>query len=315
MAEAARRTVVIFGGAGFIGSHLARAHEDAGDRVVVADLHPKAAHHVQVDVRDRVRLELDQPPARVYNLAAVHRTPGHAPSEYYETNVAGAINVCRWMTEVGAGNCTFTSSISVYGHVSGSVDERVAPAPVSDYGKSKLLAEAVHEEWAKGATERAVQIVRPAVIFGQGEGGNFTRLARALRAGRFVIPGNPQIVKPCGYVADLVRALMFAGDQCGEGLFNFAFPESYNLQEICEAFGVASGFGQPRVVPEQVAGLAIATLKAGPVPKLRALAARASKLTVSTEIVPGTLQERGFRWEFDLVGALRDWQRTSPGYV
>src|SRR5256885_10959409 len=51
----------------------------------------------------------------VFNLAAVHRTPGHPDHEYYDTNVAGALNVTAWCESQEIDSLAFTSSISVYG--------------------------------------------------------------------------------------------------------------------------------------------------------------------------------------------------------
>src|SRR4051812_12899291 len=95
----AERTVV-FGGSGFIGSHLVQALSSRGTRVTVADIVPPkelpdGAVYKFCDVRqpiDNVFGEAE----RAYNLAAVHRTPGHPEFEYYDTNVAGALNVVEW---------------------------------------------------------------------------------------------------------------------------------------------------------------------------------------------------------------------------
>ncbi len=81
------------------------------------------------------------------------------------------------------------------------------PEPVSDYGRSKLLAEGIHRQWLAGEAARRLVIARPAVIFGQGEGGNFTRLAKALRKGTFVYPGRKDTIKCCGYVGEIVRSM------------------------------------------------------------------------------------------------------------
>ncbi len=53
--------------------------------------------------------------AEVYNLAAVHTTPGHEDWEYFWTNVWGAIHICEFATRVDARMVFFTSSISTYG--------------------------------------------------------------------------------------------------------------------------------------------------------------------------------------------------------
>src|SRR5690606_6148915 len=135
------------------------------------------------------------PDPLIYNFAAVHTTPGHEDWEYYWTNVRGAIEVCRFAERVGASRLFFTSTMSVYGPQEEPVDEDTVPRPVNAYGKSKLLAERIHEDWQAARPDRRLVVVRPAVIFGEGEGGNFTRLAGLLRRGLFVYPGRRDTIK------------------------------------------------------------------------------------------------------------------------
>ena len=90
---------VIFGGAGFIGTHLARRLRETGrfDKVVLTDItrSPLAGQAgieaLTVDVREPISTALDASrPEWFFNLAAVHREPGHAPHEYYLRNLLGA---------------------------------------------------------------------------------------------------------------------------------------------------------------------------------------------------------------------------------
>ena len=56
--------------------------------------------------------------------------------------------------------------------------------PTSPDGRPKRMAEVLHK-WRERGTERRLVIVRPGVVFGPGERGNFTYLARALSRGAF----------------------------------------------------------------------------------------------------------------------------------
>lgn len=65
------------------------------------------------------------------------------------------------------------------------------PTPNTAYGISKLVAEKIHEKWQNGnATHRQLTIVRPGVVFGKGENGNFTRLYWAICGHKFAYPGK-----------------------------------------------------------------------------------------------------------------------------
>jgi nucleoside-diphosphate-sugar epimerase len=254
--------------------------------------------------------------ATIFNLAAVHTTPGHEDWEYYHTNILGACNVCRYASQIGARRIVFTSSIAVYGPGEAPRDEDSETAPVSAYGRSKMMAEAIHELWqAERGSERHLTIVRPAVIYGPGERGNFTRLANLLAKGRFVYPGRKDTIKSCGYVKDLVSSMLFmAAKPDGKTVYNFCYPERYTSEDICAAFSEAAGFERPRIVAPiglmLLGGLAFEVLcRLGIKTKINR--ARIKKLYHSTNIVPKRLQDASFRHGYTLRDSLTDWQSAS----
>lgn len=306
------KSAIIFGGSGFIGTHLAEELESLGFAITIADLVPpkrKNSTFIPCDVRNEINLKLDSSPQIIFNLAAVHRTPGHAPAEYYETNIKGAENVTRWATDNSIRKIVFTSSISVYGPNENLLDENATPTPISDYGKSKLMAEEIHKLWqSQDSRSRSLVICRPAVVFGRGEQGNFTRLAKALKGRYFFFPGGRETRKASGYVKDATRSLIFFAEKdLKQIVYNFAFPKNYTIGEICDTFCKLAHYPKPISIPVARVGKALSK-NSGP---LGSLGQRLLKLVFPTNIAPARLQEFGFKWKYNLESALNDWNLES----
>lgn len=318
------KEAIIFGGAGFVGSHLVSFLLSRRDfqRIVVADIAPPdtvipGVVYETIDVTQPIPVGLahNANNAMIFNLAAVHRTPGHMTHEYYQANVTGAINVTNFAENAGINHIIFTSSIAVYGPDEVPKHEDSVPSPASAYGWSKLLAEDVHRAWLGRQPDRHLTITRPAVIFGPGENGNFTRLAHALKRGFFVFPGRRDTIKACGYVGELVRTMLFVHETGGSyNLYNFCYPTPYTIEEICEAFQRVGGFPAARgTVP--LAAMRVAALG---FEFLNALGLRNSvsrervkKLVASTWIEPGYLKQVGYEYETDLEEGLRQWAASG----
>jgi nucleoside-diphosphate-sugar epimerase len=317
------KKAVVFGGAGFIGSHLLKSLAESGeyDLLVSGDI---AAPRFRVpgvqykgcDVRQPIPADICPGATEIYNLAAVHTTPGHEDWEYYWTNVLGAVHICAYARQSGVNTLVFTSSIAVYGPSETPKDEDSQLEPEIAYGKSKLCAEKIHRLWREERPgERKLVTVRPAVIYGYQEKGNFTRLAKLLSARRFVYPGRKDTIKSCGYVGDLVRSFRAMLERPEmEVTYNFAHQERYSSEDICDAFVQVAGFSPPKVVfPISLmllVGLGFEILgKLGL--KTSINRARIMKLNRSTNIVPRRLQEFGFSYAFNLEGSLKDWRKMS----
>jgi nucleoside-diphosphate-sugar epimerase len=311
--------VLVFGGSGFIGSHLVRRLQEEGARVVVADLtEPKQdVPYFPCDIRQPLPESLDDQYDLVVNLAAIAKEPGYAESEYYLTNETGAGHVLDYMRRNGLKRLWFTSSMSTYGPSEDPCSEQAPQNPNTAYGGSKKNAEALHLKWRSEDPSRRLVMVRPAVIFGPGEGGNFTRLARTLKRGHFVYPGRRDTIKANGYVGDLVESLLHMDAQSDPYvLYNFCYPQTYTIQNIVEAFVRVGNLRKARgTVPKPVVLGAARLLQVANRTGLKGdiHPMRVYKLIRSTNIVPTELQKRGFQWPTqDLDGGLRTWLESAP---
>lgn len=313
-------THIVFGGSGFIGTHLIRRLVKDGVKVISVDRKPPREKLAGVDyrladVRGLSDLDIDAGVTRIYNFAAVHTTPGHLTHEYYETNILGATEITAFARRFDIREIVFTSSISVYGPSEETKHEDTPPAPESAYGWSKFMAERIHRAWFDENENRRLIICRPAVVFGHGEGGNFTRMAKLLGKGFFVYPGRKDTIKACFYVGDLLDSLDFSVQQTERFiLFNGCYPDRYTLEQIVEAFRseyfrTAKTFFVPRFVVTTAATL----LKPFSVLGLGIHPDRVTKLVRSTDVVPGWLERKTYAKSGMLPSAFQRWSADSRG--
>lgn len=329
------QTVILFGGTGFIGSHFARYLLENGvaEKCILSDIQPvrqelapaeisnRLFYH-QVDIREPIPLnDLPSQPDLIVNLAAVHREPGHEPEEYFATNLPGADNVCAYARQTNCRNIIFTSSIAPYGPGDEPKDESSLPVPQTPYGASKLAAEKIHLGWQGTDSRRRLLIVRPGVVFGPGEGGNVTRMIRAVLRRYFVYMGNRDVRKAGGYIKDLCHAMCWTMDRMQEQggsstLFNFSLDPPPSVAEYVQAICRVAGVKRfvPLVPYPLVMGLAgavsVFTQPLGINQPLHPV--RVRKLVRHNWIEPGYLRDNNYPWQFTLEQALQDWRDERP---
>ncbi|MCJ8520959.1 nucleoside-diphosphate-sugar epimerase [Pseudorhizobium tarimense] len=311
---------LVFGGSGFIGTHLVRRLVAEGGSVISVDIRPSRERcdgviYRHADVRDLSGFDPGVPVGRIYNLAAVHTTPGHEDHEYYQTNILGASSITALARRLNVYEITFTSSISVYGAGEETKNESTPPAPDTPYGRSKFMAERVQLAWMEEDERRRLVICRPAVIFGAGEGGNFTRMAKLLKKGIFIYPGRKDTIKACFYVEDLLDALRFSEQQEERlVLFNACYPDRYTLEEIVEAFRERHMHeARTFLVPRTAVAYAAKVLRPFSALGLGIHPDRVTKLVRSTDVVPGWLEAAGLAVKGKLPSALERWNSESGG--
>jgi UDP-glucose-4-epimerase GalE len=149
-------SVLVTGGAGYIGSHTVRLLVEQGRRVVVLDSleagHPDAvlgAPLVVGDVADRelvVSTCMTHGVTEVVHFAA-YKNVGESmidPGRYWRNNVAGTVELVEALLTAGIGSIVFSSSCSVYGTPAQvPVDESAPIDPQSVYAASKAMIEQV----------------------------------------------------------------------------------------------------------------------------------------------------------------------------
>lgn len=316
------QNAVIFGGSGYIGIRLARILSERGwGRVLLADIKgpqgvlPRGVAFSPCDVRRPVAEQIGVVKADwIFNFAAIHREPGHAFSEYFDTNLPGARNVCAYADLIGCNNILFTSSIAAYGEISHATDEYAAVYPKTAYGISKYCAELIHDGWRSSDPRRRLVIVRPGVVYGPGDPGNILRMIRAMQKGIFVMPGDGSVRKSYAYIYGLLESMEFMLARSERYLcYNYVERETESLNELVGQVASVLGIQRPRLrIPMRVLiGVArIAQLVTGGRSPIHPV--RVRKAAQSTHIVPAELERLGFEFRYDFERSLRHWMEVAP---
>lgn len=321
---------IIFGGSGFIGTHLIHLLKEEcvgqndkiydldivmpGEEGVVPGIVEKneGVEYIRLDVRKPFDFEFS-PTADdiIFNLAAVHRTPGHEDREYFETNIRGAENVTAFAEKHTITKILFTSSIAPYGAAEELKEEVTLPMPNTPYGISKLVAEKIHGIWAVKDSKRELTIVRPGIVYGKGEHGNMTRLYKGQKGHYFVYTGRHDTIKASIYVKELVRFFkyrMIDNYFPGIDLYNCTFEPAFNIQQICVAMQKATDMY--RYIPLVPGWILMAVARiVGPIggKKLGIHPDRIKKLMISTNISGKKLASCGYKFHYTLEESFRDW--------
>lgn len=201
------KTIGIIGGNGFLGSNLVKRLEVNNRSFIVGDIKPYGKS-IDLDVENLKSFSRMSKVDCFINLAAVHRDDIRPLSRYDDVNVQGSINVCEAARKYNINKIIFTSSVAIYGFAPANTDESGSPNFFNDYGRTKYLAEQVYKKWhAEDPENRTLVIVRPTVIFGEGNRGNVFNLLKQIASRRFMMFGNGKNKKSMAYVENVADFL------------------------------------------------------------------------------------------------------------
>jgi UDP-glucose 4-epimerase len=165
------RSALVVGGAGYIGSHMCLMLRDAGWQVSVFDNLSRgwrdavgdATLH-EGDLRDPQQLKhfmaLRQHDVVMHFAALAYVGESvHSPAHYYQSNVAGSLNLLDAMRESGHDKLVFSSTCATYGDpVERPITELHPQRPVNPYGRTKLLVEQALADYAVAYGLRSVSL-------------------------------------------------------------------------------------------------------------------------------------------------------------
>jgi UDP-glucose 4-epimerase len=260
-------TVVVTGGAGFIGSHLAGALLAEGRRVVVVDdlsagreaNVPAGADLERLDITDAAALDavVDRSrPASIYHLAAQASVVASVedPVRDLAVNVLGTLHVLEAARRHDAPVVFASTGGALYGaDAPRPTSEDFPPVPLSPYGASKLAGEGYLRTWA-AANGQPHTVLRLGNVYGprqspHGEAGVVAIFSHRLLAGEpLTLFGDGTPTRDYVHVDDVVRAFVAATGTAGT--FNVGTGVETATRTLLEHLQAAAGTAvEPRLAP------------------------------------------------------------------
>ena len=243
---------MITGGSGFIGTHIMAMAPSL--QFLNVDLREPAqslsnALTIRADIREENALRATLSSYRldaIFHLAAAHKDFGIDQEEYFEVNEGGTAVVCQLAAEFGIRKLIFFSSVAVYGERHEPSTDQTLPNPTNDYGASKLAAERVVTQWQREDPTRTAIIIRPALVFGEGNEANMFRLIDQINRGRYFNVGKGDNIKSIAYVKNLVDATFYLYQHQQPGLHVYNYADEPHLQTAEIGLTIAAELGKPR---------------------------------------------------------------------
>ena len=154
------KTILVAGGAGYIGSHTVKYLLKNNYKVVVVDNlvygHKEAIlteNFEQIDLADKSALDAV---FKKYKIDAVIHFAAYTyvgesvsqPQKYYHNNVVNTLNLLDAMIENNVKNIVFSSTCATYGNPQYTpIDEKHPQSPINPYGKTKLMMEQIMDDY------------------------------------------------------------------------------------------------------------------------------------------------------------------------
>jgi UDP-glucose-4-epimerase GalE len=279
---AEQESVLVTGGAGYIGSHASKALHRAGYNVIVFD-NLIAGHRdavrwgpfVEGDITD---LAVVRQALREHKVSAVMHFAAfldvgesvREPARYYRNNVVGALTVLEAMAAESVRRFVFSSTCATYGEpIETPIPETHPQRPINSYGESKLAVERAlpHFERAYGIGSMALRYFNAAGADPDGEIGEdhapeihlIPRAIEAATGGRGLQVFGDDYPTPDGtclrdyiHVTDLaeahVRALQVLTETGRSDAYNLGTGTPHSVREVIEAVERVTGRPVPRTL-------------------------------------------------------------------
>ena len=276
------KTVFVTGGAGYVGSHCAKAFANAGWTVVTYDNLSRGHRDlvkwgelIEGDILDRASLgaalERVRPDAVAHFAAFAYVAESMAePAKYYRNNVVGTMNLLDAMADTEVRRLVFSSSCATYGVSDDLITEDTPQNPINPYGETKKICEQMIRDYgaANGLRSVILRYFNAAGCDPDGETGErhdpephvIPLAIRGAMDGTFtfnILGGDYDTpdgtcVRDYVHVSDLADAHWRALDYLAKGghseVFNLGTGRGSSVIQLAEAVSRVAGKDVPRVI-------------------------------------------------------------------
>jgi nucleoside-diphosphate-sugar epimerase len=248
--------LLVTGGTGFIGSHLAEEGRRRGAEVVVLGLTDRPEEKANAEILSRAGAEvlsgsitdadLCRRAARgathIFHLAVAMREGGKSDEFFESINLDGTRHLLQAATMERVQRFVYCSTIGIYGHrAPGITTEDSALSPGNIYERTKVAAERLVRDFAENCGLPAV-VLRPADVYGPRDQ-RLLKMFKGVSRGRFPLFGSGRGRRHMVYVDDVVSAFFKACERdeaLGQGLI-VAGPRACTLRELLDEVTAATG--------------------------------------------------------------------------
>jgi len=248
--------LLVTGGTGFIGSHLAEEGRRRGAEVVVLGLTDRPEERANAELLARQGVEIvpgsitdaelcrraAQGATHVFHLAVAMREGGKSDEFFERVNLDGTQQLLDAAGAGGVQRFVYCGTIGIYGHRPPGITSETSPLrPGNIYERTKVAAERMVREQAPAAGV-PFTILRPADVYGPRDQ-RLLKLFRGVSRGRFPLFGNGRGRRHMVYVDDVVSAFFAACERTeavGQAMI-VAGPRPCTLAELIEEVRVATG--------------------------------------------------------------------------
>jgi len=228
------KCIAITGTTGFVGQNLVPYLKKSGFRI----------KSISRETLNNLEVDLVAADAVIHLAGKAHDLKKHVnPDEYYKVNFELTKHLYNSFLTSKASKFIFISSVKAAAdEICGILDEDVKPNPLSDYGKSKLMA----EEYIKSQTlpiGKSYYILRPCMIHGPGNKGNLNLLFKVVQKGLPYPLAAFHNERSFLSVSNLNLVLgSFLTDHIDCGIYNIADDQSLSTNDVVLIIGEALGF-------------------------------------------------------------------------